>query len=76
MRPWGLFSAGGEGAAGEGRGQAEAGYLDHNIEIKKCGAERKKKEHTAAVPPNRPPICHPRFACHLLRAHLYFINCH
>lgn len=35
---------------GRGEARAEAVYLYHNIEIKKCQRERKKGEHTAAVP--------------------------
>lgn len=53
--PW-LSGRGGAGPApagglwGTGEARAEAAYLYHNIEIKRCQREGKKGERTAAVP--------------------------
>lgn len=66
------------GLKAESQGQLLRIYLHSNLGGMGTGEEKKIKKERAhsCHPKNRPPICHPRFACHLLQAHLYFINCH
>lgn len=66
-----------ENLEAESQGKLLRIYLHSSLGGRGERRKKKKKEKAHSChPKNRPPICHPRFACHLLQAHLYFINCH